>query len=141
MKIGILGTGTWGIALGRMLSNKGHSVTMWSISEREVQIYSETRHHPNLPGMIIPSSIRFSINIPDAIVDMDIVVFAVPSPFVRGTAEKAAQYLTNKQIVVDVAKGIESDTLYTMTQVINDVLSDNHIEPKLVALTGPTHAE
>ncbi len=139
-QIGILGTGTWGMALGRMLFNSGHSVTMWSVSEDEIQTYSSTHQHPNLPGMIIPNGIQFTTDI-SAVREKEIIVFAVPSPFVRETARKIAPYISNGQIVVDVAKGIESHSLLTMTQVIDEVFRENGIVAKLVALSGPTHAE
>ena len=71
--------------------------------------------------------------------DQDILLFAVPSPFVRATARKAAKYVQDHQIIVDVAKGIEADTLFTMTQIIADELKNPAV--KLVALSGPTHAE
>ncbi len=140
MNIGILGTGTWGIALGRLLANKGHDVVMWSVSESEVNTYSETHKHPNLPGMTIPSEIRFTTDISD-MAGKELLVFAVPSVFVRETTKKVARYLSDGQIIVDVAKGIEPNTLMTMTQVIADVLSEVGLTARLVALSGPTHAE
>ena len=137
--IGVLGAGTWGMALARMLSNNGHSVTVWSAIGQEIDSMSETRRHQNLPGMEIPEAIHFTKDMEAACKDMDILLFAVPSPFVRATAKKAAPYVTDGQIIVDVAKGIEADTLFTMTQIIADELKNPAV--KLVALSGPTHAE
>lgn len=137
--IGVLGAGTWGTALAVMLSRAGNRVTIWSALEKEIDEFSQTRKHPNLPGLVIPEEILFTKEICQALTDMDIIVFAVPSPFVRGTARKAAPFIRNGQIVVDVAKGIESETLYTMTRVIRDELNNDTV--KLVALSGPTHAE
>ncbi|MBQ5749453.1 MAG: NAD(P)-dependent glycerol-3-phosphate dehydrogenase [Oscillospiraceae bacterium] len=137
--IGVLGAGTWGTALARMLHNSGHRVCMWSALEQEVDELSTTRTHPNLPGMQIPPQIRFTKNIADACRGQDIILFAVPSPFVRATAKKAAPYITGGQVIADVAKGIEADTLMTMSQIIAQELGDLQIEP--VALSGPTHAE
>ena len=141
MKIGVLGAGTWGIALARMLSNTGNDVVVWSAIESEVEEYSKTRRHPNLPGMTIPQQIKFSSDIKSACMDKDIVLFAVPSVFVRSTAAKAAQYIKDSQIIVDVAKGIEPETLLTMTQVIEEELTKEDKHPQIVALSGPTHAE
>jgi len=138
-RIGVLGAGTWGMALARVLANKGYEVTVWSALEREVTEYSATRRHPNLPGMIIPDSIAFTAQIETACTGKDIVIFAVPSVFVRSTAQKAAAYIPDGQIILDVAKGIEPDTLYTMTQIIADELKNPTV--KLVAFSGPTHAE
>ena len=138
-KIGVLGAGTWGMALARMLCNNAHQVTVWSAIEQEIDQFSATRRHPNLPGMEIPQSMGFTKDIAEACRDMDVVLFAVPSPFVRATARKAAAYIPDGQIIVDVAKGIEADTFFTMTQVIADELKNPTV--KLVALSGPTHAE
>ncbi len=137
--IGVLGAGTWGMALARLLSVNGHHVTVWSALEREVTEFSATRRHPNLPGMIIPDEICFTGDIQTVCTGKDILLFAVPSPFVRSTARKAAPYIPQGQIIVDVAKGIEADSLLTMTQIIHSELKG--LSPKLVALSGPTHAE
>lgn len=137
--IGVLGAGTWGMALARMLYNSGHSVTVWSAIEKEIDEFSATRRHPNLPGMEIPAGIGFTKDIEAVCTGKDILLFAVPSPFVRATARKAKPYIPSGQIIVDVAKGIEADTLLTMTQIIADELKDPTV--KLVALSGPTHAE
>ena len=138
-KIGVLGAGTWGMALARMLQLSGNEVTVWSALEREVEEFSATRRHPNLPGMEIPEGICFTKDIEEVCWDKEILLFAVPSPFVRATARKAAPYVKDGQIIVDVAKGIEADTLFTMTQIIADELKNESV--KLVALSGPTHAE
>ena len=138
-KIGVLGAGTWGMALARMLQLSGNQVTVWSALEREIDEFSATRRHPNLPGMEIPQDLVFTKDIESVCRDKEILLFAVPSPFVRATARKAAPYITDNQIIVDVAKGIEADTLYTMTQIIADELKNPAV--KLVALSGPTHAE
>lgn len=137
--IGVLGAGTWGIALARMLCNSGHDVTVWSAIEAEIDSLSATRAHPNLPGMQIPDAIQFTKDISQVCNNKDILLFAVPSPFVRATARKAAPYIPDGQIIVDVAKGIEADTFYTMTQIIADELKNPTVH--LVALSGPTHAE
>ncbi|MBQ8555380.1 MAG: NAD(P)H-dependent glycerol-3-phosphate dehydrogenase [Clostridia bacterium] len=141
--IGVLGAGTWGIALARLLHRNGHEVTVWSALPREIDDLSASRTHPNLPGMTIPEAIVFTKELEDACKDKDIILMAVPSVFVRQTARCAAAYIPDGQIIVDVAKGIEPDTLLTMTEVIRDELVHHgpHEHVKLVALSGPTHAE
>ncbi len=138
-RIGVLGAGTWGMALARMLCLSGHEVTVWSALEQEVEEFAANRRHPNLPGMVIPEQILFTKNIAQVCGEKDILLFAIPSVFVRSTARKAAPYITEGQIIVDVAKGIEADTLFTMTQIIADEIRNPAV--KLVALSGPTHAE
>lgn len=138
-KIGVLGAGTWGIALAKLLCNAGHDVVVWSAIEKEIDILSSTRIHPNLPGVELPEKLAYTKNIEDACKDKDIILFAVPSVFVRATAKRVAPYIVDGQIIVDVAKGIEEETLFTMTEIIADELKNPTI--KLVALSGPTHAE
>lgn len=85
--IGILGAGTWGIALARMLSNTGHHVTVWSAIEEEIDDFSINRVHSNLHGMCIPGKVVFAKAIKEACEDKDILLFAIPSVFVRSTAK------------------------------------------------------
>ena len=78
--IGVLGTGTWGTALLRLLANKGHAVTAWSALPEEVEALASTRRHPKLSGMVIPEGVTFTGDIAAACREKDAVVFAVPSP-------------------------------------------------------------
>ncbi|MBQ6322047.1 MAG: NAD(P)-dependent glycerol-3-phosphate dehydrogenase [Lachnospiraceae bacterium] len=142
-KIGVLGAGTWGMALARMLTNSGNEVTIWSALEREIDEYSATRVHPNLPGMVIPDALGFTKDLKEVCSGKDILLFAVPSVFVRNTARSASPFIPDGQIIVDVAKGMEPKTNMTLTEVIADELqkTGGHDQVKLVALSGPTHAE
>ena len=142
-KIGVLGAGTWGMALARMLCNMGHEVQVWSALPQEIDQLSTTGVHPKLKDMVIPKALKYTKEIQAVCTDKDILLFAVPSVFVRSTSKQSAEYMKDGQVIVDVAKGIEASTLFTMTEVIRDELNkegglDN---VKLVALSGPTHAE
>ena len=139
--IGVLGAGTWGMALSRMLAVCGHQVTVWSALPQEIEEYRKTRRQPNLPDMIIPEDICFTASIEEACASKDLILFVVPSVFVRQTAAKAAPFLPDGQLIVDAAKGIESGSLMTLTQVIADELAKAGRSARLVALSGPTHAE
>ena len=136
--IGVLGAGTWGVALARMLVNAGHEVTVWSALPAEIDELSRTRRQKNLPDMAIPEKTVFTKQLEEACAQKDLILFAVPSVFVRATARAAAPYLGGNRLVADAAKGIEPDTLLTMTEVIRDELRN---PAALVALSGPTHAE
>jgi len=142
-KIGVLGAGTWGMALARMLCVSGNEVQVWSALPAEVDSLSAARVHPNLPGMKIPAELQFTKSIEEVCTGKDVLLFAVPSVFVRSTTAKARPYIPDGQILVDVAKGMEPDTLYTMTEVMADELNRKGGPKgvKLVALSGPTHAE
>ena len=137
-KIGVLGTGTWGTALARMLAVTGFEVTAWSAIGSEIDRLSQERKHPNLPGMTIPEGIILTKDLRQACEDKDIILFAVPSVFVRSTAAAAKPFIHEGQLIADVAKGVESGTLMFMSEVIRDALGK---DVRVVALSGPTHAE
>ena len=75
MKIGVLGAGTWGTALSRMLSISGHDVTIWSALPDEIEEMQRTHLHKNLPGMVIPEEVRLTTSIEDAACGKDILLF------------------------------------------------------------------
>lgn len=142
-KVGVLGAGTWGIALARMLAVNGKDVTVWSALPEELKNLRTTRRHPNLPGMELPESMHYTADLAELCVGKDLLLFAVPSVFVRSTAKKAAPYVADGQLIVDVAKGMEEKTLMTMSEVIEDELrsAGKGKTCRVVALSGPTHAE
>ena len=139
--IAVLGAGSWGTALSRVLAVAGHCVTVWG--PHDLTPLDRERRHKNLPGMTIPSSIRFTGRIGDAVSSAQIVILATPSVYVRDTAALAAPFMAPGQIFVSVAKGIEKDTLLTMTEVMGQELSaaDKSEGIALTALSGPSHAE
>lgn len=142
MKVGILGAGTFGIALGRMLANNNHDVYIWSYNQETIDQLLVNRTCKNLGDVKIPNSIRFSIDLKDVCEHGDLILVAVPSFAVRQTLTNAKNYIEDGKIIVNVAKGFEKETLYTMSQVIEDSLNDNnHNNCKVVVLSGPTHAE
>lgn len=137
-KICVLGAGSWGTALSILLAGNGHQVTVWSIDREEVLMLNEYREQrEKLPGVIVPSSIEFTTNMQVALQEAEMVVCAVPSPFVRSTMKGASEYITEGTIVVDVAKGIEEHTDKTMTTVIEEECPQSEV----AILSGPSHAE
>ena len=138
IKFAILGAGTWGTALGNMLINMGHQVSIWSPDTNEVSSLNKNRVHKHLPGAIIHTDILFSTDLKKVVEKANYVIFATPSVFVRSTAEKIKGIINNTQIIISVAKGVEPETLFTMSEIIKDVLGNDF---NVVALSGPTHAE
>ena len=143
MKIGVIGAGTWGVALARMLTNSAHDVIVWSAIEEEIHELESTRVHKNLPGAKIPEATAFTTDLRTATVGKDLLLLAVPSVYVRATVARLAEFVRDGQIIVNVAKGIEENTLFMMTEVIKDELAKHSSakDVKLIALSGPTHAE
>ena len=119
MKIGVLGAGGWGSALANLLAGNGHEVTVWSIDEREVAMLKEFHEQRDrLPGVILNNSIEYTTDASKSVVGQDMVVCAVPSPFVRSTAKSVAEYVAAGQLIVNVSKGIEESTLKALVEVI-----------------------
>lgn len=138
MNIVILGAGGWGIALANLLSNNGNNVVIWSPIQDEIDMLYLNREHLNkLPGIKINDNIAFTSDIVTAINDKSIVVFATPSSFIRSTARLIKDIVEPHQIIINVAKGIEKETLMTLKEVICDELPDNPV----AVLSGPSHAE
>ena len=140
-KIAVFGAGTWGIALARLLAVHGKDVTVWSAIPAELKALSTTHRHPNLPGMELPATMHYTADIAEACAGRDVLLFAVPSPFVRATAIKAAPHIPDGQLIVDVDKGVVDKTLMTMSEIIEDELAKAGRKARVVALSGPTHAE
>lgn len=143
MKIGILGAGTWGIALAKMLCESGNKVMVWSALPQEIENLTDTHTHPKFLDVVLPDELAYTTDTAKICGESELLVVAVASVFIRSTIRTVSPYLKKDQILVSVAKGIESDTLFSMTEVIADELGEtaDKLSLKLAALSGPTHAE
>lgn len=136
-QVGIIGSGTWGTALGILLIHNGNQVTLWSAFEKEAEDIRTKRKHRNLPEAAIPESMEITADLETAMEGKDVLVLAVPSIYVRETARKMAPFCKEGQIVVNVAKGIEESSLLVLSQVIEEELP----QACVTVLSGPSHAE
>lgn len=139
MKISILGAGTWGCALGRLLRMNGHEITLWSSNPAHAARLQATARHPKLPGAVLPDDIRYTTDLETACREPDIILFVTASTYIRSTAKSAAPYIRPGQLIVSAAKGVEAGTLFTMSQVIEDAVAPTSV--RMGAISGPTHAE
>ncbi len=140
MSVTVLGSGTWGTALTILLADKGTEVVLWSKIENEIRaLESDRKNIKNLPGAVLPDSVKLTTDIQYAVVDSnpELIVFAVASPYVRQTAAFVAPFIKKGQKIVNVAKGIEESTLDTLTDILNEEIPDADI----AVLSGPSHAE
>ncbi|MCC8167902.1 MAG: NAD(P)-dependent glycerol-3-phosphate dehydrogenase [Clostridiales bacterium] len=137
-RVGILGAGSWGAALAKVLSSNGHSVIVWSVDAKEIEMLDNYHEQKDkLPGVILPDSVRFTTDLAQTVIASELIVLAVPSVFTRSTARKMAPYVRDGQVIVCVAKGIEEESLLTLTAVVQQELP-----PAVTAvLCGPSHAE
>ena len=143
MKIGVLGAGTWGIALAALLVGNSHDVTVWSAIESEIDHLASGGAHPNLPNTVLPKEIKYTKDIKQIADVAEMILIVVPSSFVRPTVQSLAPHLKDGCVLITAAKGIERNSLMTMTEIVDDVIGG--LRPDLrynvAALSGPTHAE
>ena len=136
-KIGVIGAGSWGTALAVLLANNGHEVTMWSKLPAEIDMLKNDRQLASLEGVILPDSVAVEADLQKAMDNKDLLVLAVASAYIRSTANLMKEFIKDGQIIVNVAKGVEEETLYTMSEVISDELPTADV----AVLSGPSHAE
>jgi glycerol-3-phosphate dehydrogenase (NAD(P)+) len=137
-KIGVIGAGSWGTALTVLLNNNGHQVTVWSAIEDEIKMLKEEREHKDkLPGVALSEKIEFTTDLQEAIDGKDLLILAVPSPFTRSTSKRMKEFVAEGQIIVNVAKGIEEDSMKTLTEIIEEEVP----QATVTVLSGPSHAE
>ena len=137
--ISILGTGSWGMALGDGLAQKGKKVIMWQRDQKKAKIIQEDRIHPFIDNYKAHENIEFTADLEHTLKDTHFIIVAVPSHGVRELIKRTADYVENGTIIVNASKGLEQNTLLTMSQVIHEELSN--IENNIVSLYGPSHAE
>ena len=135
--IGIIGAGSWGAALAIHLANNGHNVTLWAFLKEEVDGMNSTRRHVNLPDAVIPDSIKITNDAKETCEGKDIILLVVPSNFMRQNVEMIKPFVKDNQVIVNASKGIEENTLMTMTDILHDVMPNNVV----ATLSGPSHAE
>lgn len=134
----IVGAGSWGLALATVLHSNGHKVTVWSVLDQEIEMLKENHEHKEkLPGVILSDDIVFTSDVKEAAYNKDLYVMAVPSPYTRSTSHLFAPYIEDGKIVVNVAKGIEEETLDTLTDIISEEIPNCNA----AVLSGPSHAE
>lgn len=136
-KITVLGSGGFGLSLAIMCDKNRHEVTVWSNFSQEIEdIKKYGEHKSKLPNVKIPESIKLTDDI-NCIVGSDIVIFGIPSKFVRTVAKMSTQYITDSMLIVNTAKGLEEGTHKRMSEVLKDEIPQG----KIAILSGPSHAE
>ena len=137
-KISVLGTGGWGTALSIVLHNKGHNVTLWGATPDYVEDLKKHRENKKyLKGIEIPSGLNITSDIAETQTETDLIVIAIPTPYVRKTIKPFKNHYLPGTPIVSVIKGIENETLMRGSEILRDVLG----EQPIALLLGPSHAE
>lgn len=136
--VSVIGAGSWGTALAVVLQNNGHQVTIWSAIEEEIKMLREKREHVSkLPGVRLAEETVFTTDLKEAVEGKNLLVLAVPSVFTRSTAKTMKEFVEERQLIVNVAKGIEEKTLMTLSDIIEEEIP----QARVAVLSGPSHAE
>ena len=137
-KIAVIGAGSWGTALATVVSGKGHDVFMWTRSDEQRASMKEHRENIKyLPEIKFDDNIVICDTIKEAVSQADAVLFSVPTQAFRKTFESALPFLNDEQVIINVAKGIEQNTLKRLSEVAYELRKD----VKYAVLSGPSHAE
>jgi len=146
VNIGILGAGSWAIALSVLLSNRKHAVRMWEFNKKDALMLSEKREHPDkLPGIIIPNDVMITNDISEAVENAECILCVVPSQTMRSTLKLLVSSVDKSSLSkvsgwIVASKGIECGTLKLMTEVLIEEIP-GLTEDKVLVLSGPSHAE
>ena len=136
--VSVIGAGSWGTALAKVLDTNDNEVTVWSISEAEIEMLKMHHEHlEKLPGVKLPEDMVFTADMKEAVEGKEYLILAVPSVFTRSTAKLMAPYVTEGQVIVCVAKGIEEATLMTITDIVEEEIP----AAEVAVMCGPSHAE
>lgn len=136
-KVSILGGGSWGIALAVLLHKNGHQITIWSALASEIEMLESQHEHKMLPGVKLADDIIFTTDDAKAVCSQDLLVMAVASSYTRSTAHRLSSLVAPGQKIVNVAKGIEENTLMTLSEIIEEEIP----QADVTVLCGPSHAE
>lgn len=136
MKVAIIGSGSWGTALGIHLAKLGNEVKMWSFSKEEAELINNERKCKFLPKATIPDGVRCTLSYEEAIEGTDFVLHVTPSKFTRDTVREYKKFITNQPIII-CSKGFERDSLLTLDEVVRQEIPN----AKIGVLSGPSHAE
>ena len=136
-KIAIIGSGSWGMALGIYLAKLGNDINVWAFDEEEKREINEERKCRYLPNITISEKIKCYSDFEKVLDNVEIILHVTPSKFTRETLKKYKKYVKDNQIIVMCSKGFEANTL----MLLDDVVKDELPNVKYASLSGPSHAE
>ena len=134
MKVTILGSGAYGLALGVVLNKNKHDVTLWTPFEKEAKALSETKESPVLKGIKLPDNLKYTTNL-EIVKSADLIIIAIPTAFLNETSKKLKKYYNNEPICI-ATKGIEQGSC----RFVYDIIKENLKTDKISVLSGPSFA-
>ncbi|MDT2808466.1 NAD(P)H-dependent glycerol-3-phosphate dehydrogenase [Vagococcus lutrae] len=140
-KIAVLGTGSWGLALGKTLVENGHQVVMWGRDSEQVsEIQTAHTNKRYLPDIVFPEALQATTDMKEAIADADAVLFVVPTYAMRDVARQFNKLVEHQPMIIHASKGIEQGTHLRISEILAEEIALEHRQA-IVVLSGPSHAE
>ncbi|EOH86589.1 NAD(P)H-dependent glycerol-3-phosphate dehydrogenase [Enterococcus pallens] len=140
-KVAVLGPGSWGTALAKVLAENGHDVRIWGNNPAqidEINTYHTNRHY--LPDLKIPDSILGCKDLKEAIDGADAVLFVVPTKAMRIVAKEFSKIVTGAPVIIHASKGLEQDSHKRISEILAEEIPEENRQG-IVVLSGPSHAE
>ncbi|MFF5993597.1 NAD(P)H-dependent glycerol-3-phosphate dehydrogenase [Lysinibacillus sp. KU-BSD001] len=137
----VLGAGSWGTALAVVLAENGHNTLLWTHrADQATEINEQHTNKKYLPETILPTNLRATASLEEAVAHAPTIVVAVPTKAIREVCSNMSDLLHTAKLLVHVSKGIEPDTLLRISELIRESVKAEFIED-IVVLSGPSHAE
>ena len=138
--VAVVGAGAWGTVLSWLLAEQGYRVNLWCYEPDLVMAIRNSRENLGyLPGVFLPRNVLATSSMEIALEDANSIVFAVPSHAARSVLSQMVEFLTEPRPILSVSKGIETDTLMLMTEIMKDVLPAS-MHDRITVLSGPSFA-
>jgi len=139
MNTTVIGGGSWGLALSKVLSDNHHNVLVYDINEKTVDNINRLHLCVQLDAYI-PKDIKATTNIETAMNHADVVLFVVPTKVLRSALEEALPFIKGAKTFINAAKGIEPESFKRISEIIAEMVPESNIK-HIVSLSGPSHAE
>lgn len=140
-KVAVLGAGSWGTALAKVLVENGHEVTIWgNHPEQLAKINQEHINQPYLPNILLPEELIAEADLAKCVQGVDAVLFVVPTKAIRSVAKQLVDVLTSQPVIIHASKGLEQGSHKRLSEVLAEEIPANKRQD-IVVLSGPSHAE
>lgn len=139
--IAVLGAGSWGSALAKVLHENGHKVVMWSRNPEQVaEMNQEHTNKRYLPETVLPKDIQATMDVSEAVREAEAIVFVIPTKGIRAVAQQVAEAIDEPKWMVHASKGLEQQTYKRLSTILEEEIPAEK-RKAIVALSGPSHAE
>lgn len=139
MKISVIGGGSWGLALSKVLTDNNHDVLVYDVSDKVVHKINDLHICYQL-NEDIPTSIKATSNMEEAMNHSDIILFVVPTKVLRIAINEAIKYIKTPKLFINAAKGIEPESFLRVSEIFEEMIDPQFLQG-FVSLSGPSHAE